>query len=123
MIDPYWIDQIFLFDVPVSPTDPIRGYNLRVQVMSKSIIGVDTFLGQADVQFSSLIEENELYGWFSLKPKNFSIKSSPESFQVTGSIKLKVQWIHSAAGLVNYLIKSIKGYSFFFLFIYYLLLF
>jgi hypothetical protein len=107
MIDPFWIDQTFLFKVPVTPAEPIRGYNIRVRVRSRSVVGFDTFLGEADVQFSSLTEEQEILGWFSLKPKASSIASSPESLQVTGSIKLRAQWIHSSQGLLKYLLEAI----------------
>jgi hypothetical protein len=107
MIDPFWIDQAFLFKVPVTPAEPIRGYNIRVRVRSRSVIGFDNFLGEADVQFSSLLEEQEVSGWFSLKPKSSSIASSPESLQVSGSIKLRAQWIHSSEGLLKYLLEAI----------------
>ena len=99
-VDPFWLDQRFLFDVPVRPSeDSIRGYYVRVKIKSHSTIGTDSFLGQADIQFSSLVEENELNGWFPLKPKTFSIRASPESLKVSGSIKLSVQWVHSTDGL------------------------
>lgn len=61
------------------------------------------FLGQADIQFSSLVKEDELCGWFPLKPKTFSIRASPESLKVSGSIKLRVQWVHSIQGLKKHL--------------------
>jgi hypothetical protein len=107
MIDPFWLDQVFLFKVPVTPDQPIRGYNIRVRVRGKSVVGFDDFLGEADVQFSSLIEEQEIMGWFSLKPKTSSISSSPESVEVSGSIKLRAQWIHSSSSLLKYLLNAV----------------
>jgi hypothetical protein len=106
-VDAFWVDQIFLFDVPVLPTQSIRGYNIRVKVKSKSIIGPDSFLGQADIQFSSLLEERELNGWFPLKPKEFSISVSPQNLDVNGSIKLRLQWIYSPKELMAYLMEVI----------------
>lgn len=108
MIDPFWLDQVFLFKVPVTPDQPIRGYNIRVRVRGKSVIGFDDFLGEADVQFSSLIDEQEITGWFSLKPKASSISSSPESVEVSGSIKVRAQWIHSSSSLLKYLLNAVE---------------
>jgi hypothetical protein len=111
MIDPFWLDQVFLFKVPVTPDQPIRGYNVRVRVRSKSVVGFDDFLGEADVQFSSLIDEQEIVGWFSLKPKASSITSSPESVEVSGSVKVRAQWIHSSESLLNYLLNAVDRLS------------
>ena len=107
-VDPYWVGQRFLFDVPLQPSRSIRGYYIRVKVKSHSTIGPDTFLGQADIQFSSLVKEDEQCGWFPLKPKTFSIRVSPESLKVSGSIKLRVQWVHSVPGLRNHMLTVLN---------------
>lgn len=105
-LNPKWESQIFIFDVPVKPQQSIRGYCVRVKVKSKSYIGPDDFLGQADIQFASLESEDELRGWFPLQPQKSSIKSSPQSLEVTGSIKLRVQWIHSPKALAQHVRKA-----------------
>jgi hypothetical protein len=110
-VDPYWLDQKFLFNVPVKPSDSIRGYYVRVKIKSHSTVGTDVFLGQADIQFSSLVDEEELIGWFPLKPKTFSIRASPETLKVSGSIKLRVQWVHSIEGLRKHLSLALKRYE------------
>ena len=110
-LDPIWMDQVFHFRVPDLSTEPIRGYYIRVVVKSRSIIGEDTFLGQADIPFSSLLSEEELFGWFPLKPKKYSIRASPESLRVTGSIKLRLQWIHSVKSLVDHTVTAVKRWG------------
>jgi hypothetical protein len=105
-LNPKWLDQVFIFDVPVKPEQSIRGYCVRVKVKSKSYVGPDDFLGQADIQFSSLESENELRGWFPLQPQKSSIKSSVQSLEVSGSIKLRVQWIHSPNALTKHIRKA-----------------
>lgn len=108
-LDPEWDDQIFMFDVPVQATASLRGHYLRVTVKSKSVFGSDSFLGQVDLQLARLLDEQSLCGWFPLKPLKYSIKASPESLQVTGSIKLNVQWVHSTQALadgLNYVIEK-----------------
>lgn len=111
-LDPKWFDQIFLFDIPVKPGETIRGYQIRVKVKSKSLVGMDSFLGQADIQFASLQDEKELVGWFALKPMKSSIRSSPGSLKVSGSIKLRIQWIHSSLVLAQQIQNSALRYSF-----------
>ena len=106
-VDPKWDNQVFIFDVPVKPQQSIRGYCVRVKVKKKSYIGPDDFLGQADIQFASLESENELRGWFPLQPMKSSIKSSPQSLEVSGSIKLRVQWIYSAKAFVQHISKAV----------------
>ena len=107
-LNPKWEKQIFIFDVPVKPEQSIRGYCVRVKVKNKSYIGSDNFLGQADIQFASLENETELRGWFPLQPQKNSIKSSPQSLEVSGSIKLRVQWVHSAKALTQHIRKAIN---------------
>lgn len=109
-LDPEWLDQIFLFDVPVLHTASLRGHYLRVRVKSQSLIGGDSFLGQVDLQLARLLDANVLFGWFPLKPMKYSIRSSPESLQVTGSIKLKVQWLYSGETLAEHIKSTAQRY-------------
>ena len=109
-LDPRWFDQIFLFDVPVKPKETIRGYQIRVKVKSKSLVGADSFLGQADIQFASLQDEKELIGWFALKPMKSSIRASSGALRVSGSVKLRIQWIHSPDVLAQQLRSVAKRY-------------
>lgn len=97
-----------MFAVPERASFESRGYFVRVVVRSKSIVGIDSFLGQADVQFSSLKEEEPLEGWFPLRSTKSSLKASVKSLTVQGSIRLKLQWIHSSTGLVNYSLKKLE---------------
>jgi hypothetical protein len=90
--DPYWIDQTFLLDVPVDPSNPIRGYNVSLKMKSKSLVGRDTFLGEAEIPLTSLISEQELSGWFALKPKKYSQTGmGPESLS---SFLITCLWFH-----------------------------
>lgn len=112
-VDPYWIDQIFILDVPVDPSASIRGYNVSLKMKSKSLVGRDTFLGEAEIPLTSLISEQELKGWFALKPKKYSQQSGLGtenlSFSlVCGSIKVRIQWIHSLKTLMEYIENEAK---------------
>jgi hypothetical protein len=81
---------------------------VSLKMKSKSLVGRDTFLGEAEVPLTSLISEQELSGWFALKPKKYSQTGmGPESLSfsslVCGSIKVRIQWIHSIRALVEYI--------------------
>ena len=109
---PTWIDQIFLFDIPVNPSESIRGYNIQATMKSRSLIGRDSFLGEADIPLTSLVTEKELCGWFALKPKKYSLQSSPDISLICGSLKLRIQWIHSIESLIPYLIDLSQRFFF-----------
>ena len=113
-MDPSWTDQMFVFDVPVLPSDSIRGNSVRINVKTKNILG-DNWVGQADIQLASLVNENVMTGWFPLRPHKSAIAGAPyDELQHNGSIKLRVEWVHSNEALKKHLKTAIKRYGIFF---------
>ena len=68
----------------------------------------DRILGHAEIHFSSLMNEETVYGWFPLRPHKASI-TNVENFQTCGSIKLRLRWVHSQAGLARYTEQRLKA--------------
>lgn len=105
-MDPQWVGQKFMFDVPEKASIQNRGYFVRIVVRSVSAFGQTRFMGQADIPFSGLQNEKSLYGWFPLRGKSSTqtritaISAAQESY---GSIKLRLQWIYTALGLVHHI--------------------
>jgi hypothetical protein len=84
----------------VHPSQPIRGFYVRVIVKSRSLVGADSVLGESDIPLSSLVKENCLEGWFPLKQKGSNLAAGSLG---SGSVKVRVQWIHTATTLAQYL--------------------
>lgn len=104
-LDPNWLEQRFVFDVPEKAVLEQRKYNVKVLVKARSIVGLDTTLGQTDIEFSCLKEERPLEGWFPLR----SVRaSSVLSLKVSGSIKLRLQWVHSPVGFAHYICTALE---------------
>lgn len=93
-----------MFDVPEKAVSEQRKYNVRVIVKSRSLVGLDTVLGQTDIEFSCLKEERALEGWFPLR----AVRSTLLSLKVSGSIKLRLQWVHSPVGYANYICNALE---------------
>jgi hypothetical protein len=104
-LDPTWLEQRFVFDIPDKAAAEHRKYNVRVMVKARSIVGLDTTLGQTDIEFSCLKDERLLEGWFPLRAVR---STSLVSLRVSGSIKLRVQWVHSPVGYANYICNSLQ---------------
>lgn len=103
------MDQIFIFDVPVLPTESIRGNSIKIKVKGKVTLGRDKLIGETEIQLSSLMSENQLFGWFPLRAPKSSVGSATyDPLQVCGSIKLRVQWIHSEHSLLQYVRCLVK---------------
>lgn len=104
-LDPVWIAQRFLLDVPERAASESRGFSLSVVVKSRSVIGIDASMGKADIQFSCLKNEEAIEGWFPLRPTQ---ANNVFVYKISGSIKLRLQWVHSDLGYSKYLIKEIR---------------
>jgi len=99
-MNPSFIGQKFLFDVPAEAFDKKREFKVCVRVMCDSVVrAMDKVLGQADIQFTSLVKEEELFGWFPLRSSKKNITNVDGGMDIAGSIKLRVQWVHSSKGL------------------------
>jgi hypothetical protein len=103
-LDPVWTGQRFIFNIPEHACEELRGYSLRVAVKSKTVIQLNRFLGQTDIHLSGLKNENEVQGWFPLQPETSSFKTTVTTGIITGSIKLRLQYIHSNTGLAKYIL-------------------
>ena len=104
-LDPIWQDQRFVFNVPEKAAVEQRKYNIRVMVQARSLVGLDSVLGQADIEFSCLKDERAVEGWFPLRAVR---SSSLLSLRVSGSIKLRLQWVYSPVGYANYVCTSLE---------------
>ena len=104
-MNPSWIGQRFVFDVPEAAVEEKREYKVRVTVRADSSTNIvqpfDRILGHVDIHFSSLMKEAAVYGWFPLRPHKAKI-ANVEDFETCGSIKLRLRWVHSEAGLAAY---------------------
>eukprot|EP01035_Chromulina_nebulosa_P017521 gene17521-23082_t len=108
-LDPLWLGQRFIFDIPKIASEEARGFSLRVVIKSKTVIQLNRFLGQTDIHFAGLKNESQVEGWFPLQPEKSSFKASVTTGLITGSVKLKLQWIHSNIGLTKYTLSTIDS--------------
>jgi hypothetical protein len=106
-LDPTWIDQKFLFSIPEAAASQIRGFKIKVVLYSQGSVRIRRFVGQSDIQLSCLKNEIEVEGWFPLGSNQTSssrLSTDPKKGEIggsVGSIKLKLQWIHSNHGLTK----------------------
>lgn len=99
-LDPAWQDQKFVFNVPEKAAQDPRRFYLRIVVKARSMVGIDSTLGKMDIDLKCLQDERLLEGWFPLRPLRLSLIALSNA---TGSLKLRIQWIHSFVGFANYL--------------------
>ena len=100
---PKWATQIFIFDISPEAVHATRGYSVRVRLRNFHWIGNHPSLGQASVYLSTLRNQQEVVGWYPLV--GFSEKGDvDDSFSNygRGSVKLRMQWIHSIPGMLDY---------------------
>jgi hypothetical protein len=106
-LEPQWLHQKFVFDVKGDAEGSYRNYNLRVLVKAKSVTGIDSVLAKLDVPFSCLREEKAVEGWFPLRPT----RSSMLLYKASGSIKLRLQWVHSSTGFAAYIFEQSRRWA------------
>ena len=108
-LEPAWVGQRFLFEVPEKASEDTRNVAIRVSVSTKSIVQLPKTLGKTDIHFSCLKDEEPVVGWFPLRPPTSStVRSNYNSFGLMGSVKLKLQWVHTNAKLIKYTIRATK---------------
>jgi hypothetical protein len=107
-MDPSWLYQNFLLELPANGNIDSRQLFIRVDVLAKSSIGFDQVLGRADIQLSTLENEKELSGWFPLRYNSNSalLNEGGHAESMTGSIKLSLQWVHSRKGLTDHYFEA-----------------
>jgi hypothetical protein len=104
-VSPKWINQSFVFDIlPEAVTDQIRDWSVQIRVRSFRLLGQGhPLLGQTTVRLRSLRNQQEVTGWYPLVGRTGvqELEGSRANWG-RGSIKLRVQWIHTVSALVNY---------------------
>lgn len=111
-MNPLWINQKFVLNVNENVAAETRGHKVRVSVLAKALVGIDSKFAQCDIPFSCLKEEKVLEGWFPLHNAQLTAKASFKSSLNTlasvseGSIKLRLQWIYTDSGLASYLLEA-----------------
>lgn len=100
---PKWATQVFIFDISPEAVHATRGYSVRVRLRNFHWIGKHPSLGQTSVYLSSLRNQQELVGWYPLvgTKERSDLDDSLGSYG-RGSVKLRLQWIHSVPGLLDY---------------------
>lgn len=103
---PKWSQQpqIFIFDIPAEASKITRGVSIRIEVKSFSTIGSHTFLGRTDVHLRSIFNQKESVGWYPLTGNISQRELDSPLSRIRGSVKLRVQWVHSSLALLDYYI-------------------
>jgi hypothetical protein len=100
---PKWATQVFIFDISPEAVHATRGFSVRVRLRNFHWIGNHPSLGQTSVYLSTLRNQEELVGWYPLvgTKERSDVDDSLGSYG-RGSVKLRMQWIHSVPGLLDY---------------------
>lgn len=110
-MDPLWFGQKFIFDVPEKASLVNRGFFIRIIVKYTTVFGTK-FMGQADVPLSGLLSEEAVCGWFPLRGKDSTSISTRRTTDVSlgnfGSIRLRLQWVFTDAGLVKHTLTELR---------------
>ncbi len=108
-LNPKWIGQKFVFDVPREAAQSKRGFRLRVFILSNDhAFTLNEFVGQADVPLSVIQDGKERHGWFPLTRRSSKFMHPGAAGQVSGSIKLRVQWLHRTSSFISYRIQELN---------------
>ena len=102
-LSPKWTDQAFVFDVPEEAVTVTRGHSIHVRLRNFRYVGAHKLLGQAVVHLHSVRDQQELVGWYPLAGRTGSTElDNPLSHWGRGSVKLRIQWVHSTPALLDY---------------------
>lgn len=102
-IDPSWIAQSFVFDVPQDAVLEARGYSVNVRLRSFRRFRKHTSLGRAIVDLQNVRSQGFVEGWFPLSSRGGRLElENRRSLWGRGSIRLRIRWIHSEIALVEY---------------------
>jgi len=102
---PKWAGMRFVYSVAPEAVLVPRGYSIVVKVKDFRLVGKSGSLGMTEIHLSSLKEEKEVVGWYPLMSRtdrgteNITTTSVG---RVRGSVKLRVQWIHSLPALLDH---------------------
>lgn len=97
-LSPKWMDQIFVFDVPSEAVSVTRGHSIHVRLRNFRFVGAHKLMGQTIIHLHSVRNQEELVGWYPLAGRSGGTELG------RGSVKLRIQWIHSTPALLDYFI-------------------
>ncbi len=107
-LNPKWIGQKFVFDVPREAAQSKRGFRLRLLILSKDHPFIlNEFVGQAEVPLSVVQDGKERHGWFPLTRQSSHFVHLGTAGQVSGSVKLRVQWLQRTPSYISYRIQEL----------------
>jgi hypothetical protein len=102
-VNPKWLSQVFVFDLPSDSVDTTCGYSFQVNIRNFRAYGSHPVVGKARIQLHSIRNQEPLVGWFPLAGRVGRRElENHASHWGRGSLKLRVQWIHSAPALIHY---------------------
>jgi hypothetical protein len=102
-VNPTWNCQSFVFDVPQQAVEAPRGHSVVIWLRNFQLFGRHTVLGRAQVELLSVRNQKPLVGWFPLAGRTGRHElENPLSHWGRGSVKLRIQWIHSPSSLLDY---------------------
>ena len=102
-VNPTWINQSFVFDVTDEAVAAPRGHSIKVRMRNFRAFGYHKVLGGAHIELHSVRDQKQLVGWFPLAGRTGRHElENPLSHWGRGSVKLRVQWIHSVSALLRY---------------------
>lgn len=104
-VNPTWNSQAFVFNVPCEAVSVTRGHSIQVCLKNFRVFGTHHTLGRAQVDLHSVRNQKPLLGWFPLIGRTGKRELENQvSHWGRGSVKLRVQWIHSIPALIQYFI-------------------
>lgn len=100
---PRWNDQYFVFDVPEEAIQTTRGFSIQIIIRDFRSVGQHPVLGQASMHFASVLNQEELVGWWPLVGRYGNTDTTDAVADAVsdfgrGSIKLRAQWIYTLVG-------------------------
>lgn len=108
-LSPTWNNQRFVFKVPAEAVTSKRGFRLRVLVLSRQMLRLNDFLGQAEVPLSVLQDQRVRVGWFPLTRRSSRFMDLAAGDKISGSLKMRVRWIHSTHAFLEHRMLEMKG--------------
>jgi hypothetical protein len=106
---PIWDLQRFILHIPEDALQRPKKYAIVVKCMGKSRFGFDHVLGKTHCSLTNVVlrSEKELEGWFPLTRNIIQTGLEVEKGFV-GSLKVRMKWVHSAAGVLEHSRHTIK---------------
>lgn len=105
-LSPAWQGQSFVFNISPNAVNSARNYFIRVEVKSHSWLSRQ-LLGKSEIELFALKDQQMITGWFPLTRK--TEQNITKIGSDCGSIRLRLQWIHTKAGFIATNQSMIQG--------------